>query len=640
MKKLLVILALLATSAHAQFGGIYAGRGTSALVTGGSCTNQLVRSLDTSAVPTCASVASADIAAMTSAALRGILSDESGTGIAYFQGGDIGTPSAGVLTNATGLPQAGTVGLTTADSPQFTGINLGHATDTTITRTGAGAIAVEGVSVLLSGGALGTPSSGVATNLTGTAAGLTAGTVTTNANLTGPITSTGNATAVAAQTGTGSTFVMQATPTLTTPVIGAATGTSVVLTGAAPQVTLGANTTTLGSIKMFGSTSGDATLQPSAVAGTSTVVTIPAASTTIPVASQVITFAGPTAARTYTFPDAAATIARTDAANTFTGVQTMTSPALTTPAITGAATWQDGVKQTFNPDGTTPGLNVGSNAGDPSTPANGDILYNSTTNKFRCYENGAWANCIGAAGGTALSGITAATGANTIASGTNSGQVWNWALTADSVTAMTFGETTAATGGTSTSGVPNQVIGKFTTLAASTASSFSAYSRGTHVASVSPSTAQMLFNNGSASAPGIAAAGVTTSGLFWDVTPTFNIAISGATHTRFFSDRITTTAHLVAAGTTPTIGTCGTTPSVVGKDDAMLVTVGTGGSATSCGVTFATAHTGNAPICVVQSDTDIVAFKMTTTTTALTVTAAAAFTASSKLHILCKGCVN
>lgn len=43
-------------------------------------------------------------AATTSAQLRGVLSDESGTGAAYFQGGDLGTPSAGVLTNATGLP--------------------------------------------------------------------------------------------------------------------------------------------------------------------------------------------------------------------------------------------------------------------------------------------------------------------------------------------------------------------------------------------------------------------------------------------------------------------------------------------------------------------------------------------------------
>ena len=38
------------------------------------------------------------------------------------------------------------------------------------------------------------------------------------------------------------------------------------------------------------------------------------------------TAAGPTAARVYTFPDAAATIARTDAGQTFTGVNTMTSP--------------------------------------------------------------------------------------------------------------------------------------------------------------------------------------------------------------------------------------------------------------------------------------------------------------------------
>ena len=92
-------------------------------------------------------------------------------------------------------------------------------------------------------GALGTPSSGVATNLTGNASGLsiggnaatattatTASTVTTNANLLGPITSTGNTTAVAAQTGTGSTFVMQASPALITPNLG--TPSAITLTSA------------------------------------------------------------------------------------------------------------------------------------------------------------------------------------------------------------------------------------------------------------------------------------------------------------------------------------------------------------------------------------------------------------------------
>lgn len=53
----------------------------------------------------------------------------------------------------------------------------------------------------------------------------------TTPNLSGPITSSGNVTTVAAQTGSGSTFVMQNSPTLTTPNIGAATGTSLNLSG-------------------------------------------------------------------------------------------------------------------------------------------------------------------------------------------------------------------------------------------------------------------------------------------------------------------------------------------------------------------------------------------------------------------------
>jgi len=56
-----------------------------------------------------------------------------------------------------------------------------------------------------------------------------AATVVTNANLAGPITSVGNTTAIASQTGTGTTFVMSASPTLVTPVLGLATGTSLSL---------------------------------------------------------------------------------------------------------------------------------------------------------------------------------------------------------------------------------------------------------------------------------------------------------------------------------------------------------------------------------------------------------------------------
>lgn len=46
------------------------------------------------------------------------------------------------------------IGVGTGDSPQFTAIELGHASDTTIARSGSGAITVEGTQVLLAGAAL------------------------------------------------------------------------------------------------------------------------------------------------------------------------------------------------------------------------------------------------------------------------------------------------------------------------------------------------------------------------------------------------------------------------------------------------------------------------------------------------------
>lgn len=61
--------------------------------------------------------------------------------------------------------------------------------------------------------------------------------------------------------------------------------------------------------------------------------TLPDSATFIPIISQLLTFTWPTASRTITLPDANFTVARTDAANTFTGVQTMTSPSFTTPVL-------------------------------------------------------------------------------------------------------------------------------------------------------------------------------------------------------------------------------------------------------------------------------------------------------------------
>lgn len=56
--------------------------------------------------------------------------------------------------------------------------------------------------------------------VTASGSGSVAATVVTNANLTGVITSSGNATSIASQTGTGTKFVVDTSPTLVTPLLG------------------------------------------------------------------------------------------------------------------------------------------------------------------------------------------------------------------------------------------------------------------------------------------------------------------------------------------------------------------------------------------------------------------------------------
>ena len=64
-----------------------------------------------------------------------------GTDVAWF-----GCTAAGraLLDDASAAAQATTLGLGTGDSPQFTAINVGHASDTTLSRSSAGVLAVEG----------------------------------------------------------------------------------------------------------------------------------------------------------------------------------------------------------------------------------------------------------------------------------------------------------------------------------------------------------------------------------------------------------------------------------------------------------------------------------------------------------------
>lgn len=93
-------------------------------------------------------------AATTSAQLRGVLSDETGTGAAVFADTPtlvtpvLGTPTSGTLTNCTGLPVAG-IAASTSTALGVGSVELGHASDTTLARSAAGTVTVEGKQVLL-----------------------------------------------------------------------------------------------------------------------------------------------------------------------------------------------------------------------------------------------------------------------------------------------------------------------------------------------------------------------------------------------------------------------------------------------------------------------------------------------------------
>lgn len=114
--------------------------GTGASTAAGACTNLGVGTGDSPqftavnvghATDTTVSRASAgDIAVEGNVVYRA-----GGTDVPVTDGGTGASTAAGAATN---------LGLGTGDSPQFTGINLGHATDTTLTRASAGNVAIEG----------------------------------------------------------------------------------------------------------------------------------------------------------------------------------------------------------------------------------------------------------------------------------------------------------------------------------------------------------------------------------------------------------------------------------------------------------------------------------------------------------------
>ena len=92
--------------------------------------------------------------------------------------------------------------------------------------------------------------------------------------------------------------------------------------------------------------------------------------------------------------------------------------------------------------------------------------------------------------------------------------------------------------------------------------------------------------------------------------------------------------HIVTHGTAPTLTSCGSSPSIIGNDNAFTITVG--GTATGCTATFATAWT-NIPSCIVTNQSLSATNIMTYTVSTSAVTISQTALSGNVINVICEG---
>lgn len=97
-----------------------------------------------------------------------------------------------------------------------------------------------------------------------------------------------------------------------------------------------------------------------------------------------------------------------------------------------------------------------------------------------------------------------------------------------------------------------------------------------------------------------------------------------------------TAGKIEISSTVPTIGFCGTSPSIVGNDSVGQITIGSGAIASSCTVTFSGPWT-NAPSCSVTFESQYIIAGTSTTATFMLINSTGPFISGGKIKYKCSG---